>query len=57
MISFFKKKTNATPIRTKSGVRQYRQVAVTPEAHSKLSKLALNSDRSIIDTVDSLLGV
>lgn len=35
----------------------YKQVAVTPEAHAKLRKLADHSNRTIIDTVDIVLGI
>lgn len=58
MFSFLKKKkSKTTSIQTRTGVRQYRQVAVTPAAHAKLTKLARSTDRSIIDTVDDIVGV
>lgn len=42
----------------KPGVRaSYRQVAVTPEAHAKLRQLADSKNKSIIDTVNELVGV
>lgn len=40
------------------GVRAtYKQVAVTPEAHAKLKQLADKRNKSIIDTVNELVGV
>lgn len=39
------------------GRQVYKQVAVTPEAHAKLRRIADKKDKSIIDTVDLVLGV
>jgi len=52
---WFKKRHQ--PIKRESTGRMYRQVAVTPEAHAKLRLIADKLDRSIIDTVDKLVGV
>ncbi len=57
MFSLFKKKSKSQPVTTKTGVRQYRQVAVTPQAHAKLHEISSLRNRSIIDTVDHLVGV
>lgn len=35
----------------------YKQVAVTPAAHTKLREIADRTNASIIDTVDHLVGV
>ena len=57
MFSLFKKKSQVKSVTTKTGVRQYRQVAVTPKAHAKLHEISAQRNRSIIDTVDHLLSV
>lgn len=36
---------------------EYRQVAVTPEAHTKLKVIADQTGETIIDTIDKLVGV
>ena len=41
----------------KSGTRKYKQLAVTAEAHAKVSKMALKKKTTIIDLVDELVGV
>ena len=54
---FSLKKKMGRPLK-KEGVRAtYRQVAVTPAAHAKLRELADKKNKSIIDTVDKLVGV
>lgn len=35
----------------------YKQVAITPKAHAKLSDMAKKNNKSIIETVNRLLGV
>jgi hypothetical protein len=57
MFSLFKRKSKSQPVQVKTGVRQYRQVAVTPQAHAKLHEISSQRNRSIIDTVDHLVGV
>lgn len=54
-----KKKTKKMGRPTKhQGVRAtYKQVAVTPEAHARLRQLADSQNKSIIDTVNELVGV
>lgn len=57
MLSLFKKQRKSESIQTRTGARQYRQVAITPAAHAKLRLIADKIDKSIIDTVDQLVGV
>lgn len=45
------------PVKKKSGTRKYKQLAVTAEAHAKVSKMALKKKTTIIDLVDELVGV
>lgn len=40
-----------------TGRREYRQMAITPEAHARIVALADRSGNSIIDTVDNIMGV
>ena len=51
------KKKMGRPTKRAEGRAVYRQVAVTPEAHAKLRKIADKNRSSIIDTVDVLVGV
>lgn len=56
MFSLRKKKMGRPP--KKAGERAtYKQVAVSPEAHTKLKQLADKNNKSIIDTVNELVGV
>lgn len=52
----FKKKMGRPP--KNFGERAtYKQVAVTPQAHSKLREIADRRNTTIIDTVNELVGV
>lgn len=51
------KKKMGRPTKRVEGRAVYKQVAVTPQAHAKISQLADKSNKSIIDTVDVLVGV
>lgn len=56
----FKKKVQEAkelPVKKKSGARKYKQLAVTTEAHAKVSKMALKKKTTIIAIVDELVGV
>ena len=44
-------------VRRYDGRAAYKQVAVTPEAHAKLKKLAEKQHSSIIDTFDRIINV
>lgn len=39
------------------GRREYKQMAVSPAAHARIVDLADKRGKSIIDTVDKLMGV
>ena len=45
------------PVKKKTTARKYKQLAVTAEAHAKVSKMALKKKTTIIDLVDELVGV
>lgn len=50
---FYKKRKPAVY----EGRRAYKQMAVTPEAHAKISALADKRNEAIIDIVDKIVGV
>jgi len=58
MLGFKKKvQTKEQPEKKRTAPRKYKQLAVTAEAHAKVSKMALKKKTTIIDLVDELVGV
>ena len=51
----FKKKVQ--PAKKRTAGRKYKQLAVTTEAHAAVVKSAAKNNKTIIDTVDELVGV
>lgn len=51
MFKLFRKKPE------REGPRVYKQMAVSPEAHARIAAMAERKGKSIIDTVDKMVGV
>lgn len=54
MFNFFRHHTDRAAY---DGPREYKQVAVTPEAHARIVELADKKGKTIVDTVDNIMGV